>query len=259
MRLEGKVAIITGSGSGIGARAALEFGREGARVCCADLSLAGAQAVADQIEKERGAGNAIAVKMDVTQNKEVESAVAQVHKKWGKIDILVNIAGILYMKGFLEHTEEIWDETMAVNVKGHFLCAKAVVPYMIKQKSGRIINVGSIFGHNGVPGCLVYGVSKMAIHGFTRMLAMELAPHNIRVNAVAPGNIVTPLNIPLYKTMSPKGDVEEGKRILAEKYYPIGRLGEVYDIARGMVYLASEESDFVTGQILFIDGGYSVP
>lgn len=259
MRLKGKVAIVTGAGSGIGAKAALEFGFEGAKVCCADLDIGGAQSIADAIIKERGNGNAIAIKMDVTQNSEVESVVAQVHKKWGKIDILANIAGILYMKGFLEHTEEIWDKTMAVNVKGHFLCTKAVVPYMIKQKNGRIINVGSIFGHNGVAGCLVYGVSKMAIHGFTRMLAMELAPHNIRVNAVAPGNIVTPLNIPLYKTMSPKGDVEEGKRILAEKYYPVGRLGEVYDIARGMVYLASDESDFVTGQILFIDGGYSVP
>ncbi len=148
---------------------------------------------------------------------------------------------------------------MAVNVKGQFLCAKAVVPQMMKQKNGKIINVGSIFGHNGVTGCLAYGVSKMAIHGFTRMLAVELAPYNIKVNAVAPGNIVTPINIPLYQSMSPKGDIEEGKRILAEKLYPIGRLGEVWDIARGIVYLASEESDFVTGHILFIDGGYSAP
>ncbi|MEW6666729.1 MAG: SDR family oxidoreductase [Thermodesulfobacteriota bacterium] len=121
------------------------------------------------------------------------------------------------------------------------------------------MNVGSIFGHNGVQGCLAYGVSKMAIHGFTHMLAAELAPYHIHVNAVAPGNIVTPINIPLYESMSPKADVEEGKRILAEKLYPIGRLGQVKDVAKGMVYLASDHSDFVTGHILFIDGGYSVP
>lgn len=259
MRLKGKVAIVTGASSGIGARTALEFAREGAKVCSADQVVSGAQATADQINKEMGAGNAIAIKMDVTQNADVESMVAQVHNKWGRIDILGNIAGILYMKSFLEHTEEIWDTTMAVNVKGQFLCAKAVAPYMMKQKNGKIINVGSIFGHNGVTGCLAYGVSKMAIHGFTRMLAVELAPYNIKVNAVAPGNIVTPINIPLYESMSPKGDIEEGKQILAEKYYPIGRLGEVRDIALGMVYLASDESDFVTGHILFIDGGYSTP
>ena len=172
MRLQGKVAIVTGASSGIGKRTSLEFGREGAKVCCADKDLSGSQETAEQINKESGAENAIAVKMDVTQSADVESAVAQVHQKWGRIDILVNNAGILYMKDFLDHTEEIWDSTMAVNVKGHFLCTKAVVPYMINQKGGKIINVGSIFGHNGVPGCLAYGVSKMAIHGFTRMLAV---------------------------------------------------------------------------------------
>jgi 3-oxoacyl-[acyl-carrier protein] reductase len=259
MRLKGKVAIVTGASSGIGARTALEFAHEGAKVCCAGRVVTRTQATADQINKEMGTGNAIAIKMDVTQNADVESMVAQVHNKWGRIDILVNNAGILYMKSFLEHTEKIWDATMAVNVKGQFLCAKAVVPYMMEQKNGKIINVGSIFGHNGVTGCLAYGVSKMAIHGFTRMLAVELAPYNIKVNAVAPGNIVTPINTPLYESMSPKGDIEEGKRILAEKYYPIGRLGDVSDIAQGMIYLASEESDFITGHILFIDGGYSVP
>jgi NAD(P)-dependent dehydrogenase (short-subunit alcohol dehydrogenase family) len=260
MRLDGKVAIVTGASSGIGARAALELGREGAKVCCtANHSVAGAEAIANEISKEKGAANAIAVKVDVTKSAEVESMVSQVHKKWGKIDVLVNNAGILYMKSFLEHTEEIWDDTMTVNVKGQFLCAKAVAPYMMKERNGKIINVGSIFGHNGVPGCLAYGVSKIAIHGLTRMLAVELAPYNIKVNAVAPGNIVTPLNIPLYKSMSAKADVEEGKRILAEKYYPLGRLGDVWDVARGIIYLASEESNFVTGHVLFIDGGYSTP
>jgi len=260
MRLDGKVAIVTGASSGIGARAALELGKEGAKVCCtAHHTMAGAEAIANEIKKERGADHAIAVKVDVTKSAEVEAMVSQVHRRWGKIDVLVNNAGILHMKSFLEHSEEIWDETMTVNVKGQFLCAKAVAPYMMKQRKGRIINLGSIFGHNGVPGCLAYGVSKIAIHGLTHMLAIELAPYNIKVNAVAPGNIVTPLNTPLYKSMSPKGDVEEGKRILAEKYYPLGRLGDVLDVAKGIIYLASEESDFVTGHILFIDGGYSTP
>ncbi len=259
MRLKEKVAIVTGASSGIGVETALEFGREGAKVCCVGRDLGRAEATAEKINNKAGADNAMAVKVDVTQGAEVESAVRQVHQRWGKIDILANIAGILYMKDFLDHTEEIWDATMAVNVKGSFLCAKAVVPYMKQQKFGKIINTGSIFGHNGVSGCLAYGVSKMAIHGFTRMLAVELAPYNIRVNAVAPGNIVTPINIPLYETMSPNGNVEEGKRILAEKLYPIGRLGEVQDVALGMAYLASDESDFVTGHILFIDGGYSAP
>lgn len=260
MKLDGKVAIVTGASSGIGARAALELGREGARVCCtANRSMAGAEAIANEIKKEKGSDHAMVMKVDVTKSGEVESMVSQVHKRWGKIDVLVNNAGILYMKSLQEHSEEIWDETMAVNVKGQFLCAKAVAPYMINQRNGKIINVGSIFGHNGVPGCLAYGVSKIAIHGLTRMLAIELAPYNVKVNAVAPGNIVTPINIPLYKSMSPKGDVEEGKRILAEKYYPLGRLGDVQDIARGIIYLASEDSDFITGHILFIDGGYSAP
>ena len=259
MRLKEKVAIVTGAGSGIGAETALEFGREGAKVCCAGRSLGGVKATAEKINNEAGADNAMAVKADVTRSAEVESAVQQVHQQWGRIDILANIAGILYMKDLLDHTEEIWDATMAVNVKGSFLYAKAVVPYMKEQKFGKIINTGSIFGHNGVSGCLAYGVSKMAIHGFTRMLAVELAPYNIRVNAVAPGNIITPINIPLYESMSPTGNVEEGKRILAEKLYPIGRLGEVQDVALGMVYLASDESDFITGHILFIDGGYSAP
>jgi len=260
MRLKGKVAIVTGASSGIGAASALEFGRQGAKVCCTgNRSMKGAEAVADQINKEMGADSAIAVKMDVTQITQIEAAVSQSHRNWGKIDILINNAGILYMKDFLDHSEKIWDETMAVNVKGHFLCAKAVTPYMIAQKKGKIINVGSIFGHNGVAGCLAYGVSKMAIHGFTHMLAVELAPYHINVNAVAPGNIVTPINIPLYESMSRTGDIEEGKTILAEKYYPIGRLGDVRDVAGAMVYLASEDSDFVTGHILFVDGGYSAP
>ena len=260
MRLKGKVAIVTGASSGIGTDSALEFGRQGAKVCCTgNRSMKGAEAVAEKINKEMGVDSAIAVKMDVTQITQIEAAVSQIHRKWGKIDILVNNAGTLYMKSFLDHSEKIWDETMAVNIKGHFLCTKAVAPYMIEQKKGKIINVGSIFGHNGVAGCLAYGVSKMAIHGFTHMLAVELAPYNINVNAVAPGNIVTPINIPLYESMSPTGDIEEGKKVLAEKYYPIGRLGDVRDVAGAMIYLASEDSDFVTGHILFVDGGYSAP
>ena len=259
MRLKGKVAIITGAASGIGAEITLEFARQGARVGVVDLDEKGAQATTDRIGSGDHPGEGLAIEADVSNNSQVEAMAEAVHGEWGRIDILVNCAGVAYAKSFLEHTEEMWDRTMDVDLKGQFLCAKAVAPHMIQQKGGRIINIGSIFGPNGVPMAVAYGAAKAGVHGFTRMLAMDLAPHGILVNAIAPGNIVTPLNDPLYELMSPSGDIEEGKQILAEKHYPLGRLGQVSDIAGGAVFLASNEASFITGQILFIDGGYSVP
>ena len=166
MRLKGKVAIVTGAGSGIGAKVALEFALEGANVCCADLDTSGAQSIADAIIKEKGDGSAIAIKMDVTQNSEVESAVAQVHKKWGKIDVLVNNAGILYMKDFLDHTEEIWDKTMAVNVKGHFLCGCATNLWIKYSSSSPVL-----------PEILPTVAQKTAPEGYNAVGALDCPVH----------------------------------------------------------------------------------
>ena len=248
MKLKDKVAIVTGASSGIGKAVALRFGQEGAHVCVNGLAhMNEAEAVAAQI---RQAGRrAIAVKADVSRPAEIEAMVAATVREFGRVDILVNNAGIMHIRSVLETTEEIWDRTLDINLKGHFFCAQKVIPHMMAQGKGRIINLGSIFGEAGVPNACVYGVTKIGIHGMTKMMAIELAPHRITVNAVAPGNVVTPLNDPLYALVG-------GQDILA-KSYPIGRVGRVEDIAPAAVYFASDEADFVTGAILFVDGGYA--
>ena len=248
MRLKDKVAIVTGASSGIGRAVALRFGQEGAHVCVNGLAhMQEAEAVAAQI-RQMGR-RAIAVKADVSRPADIDAMVAATIREFGRLDILVNNAGIMHIRSVLETTEEIWDRTIDINLKGHFFCAQKVIPHMIAQGKGRIINLGSIFGETGVPNACAYGVTKIGIHGMTKMMAIELAPHRITVNAVAPGNVVTPLNDPLYALVG-------GQHVLA-KSYPIGRVGRVEDIAPAAVYFASDEADFVTGAVLFVDGGYA--
>ena len=248
MKLKEKVAIVTGASSGIGRAVALRFGQEGASVVVNGFThMADAEAVAAQI-RQMGR-RAIAVKADVSRLADIDALVATTLGEFGRLDILVNNAGIMHLRSVLEMTEELWDQTMDINLKGHFFCAQKVIPHMIKQGKGRIINLGSIFGETGVPNACAYGVTKIGIHGMTKMMAVELAPHRITVNAIAPGNVVTPLNDPLYALVG-------GQQALA-KSYPIGRLGRVEDIAPAAVYFASEEADFITGAILFVDGGYA--
>ncbi len=248
MRLQDKVTVVTGASSGIGKAVALRFGQEGAHVCVNGFGhMAEAEAVAAQI-RQMGR-RAIAVKADVSRMADIEAMVAAAIREFGRVDVLVNNAGIMHIRSVLETTEDVWDRTVDINLKGHFFCAQKVIPHMIKQGRGRIINLGSIFGEAGVPGACVYGVTQIGIHGITRMMAIELTPHKITVNAIAPGNVVTPLNDPLYAMVG-------GQQVLA-KSYPIGRVGRVEDIAPAAVYFASDEADFVTGAILFIDGGYA--
>ena len=214
-----------------------------------------AEEVAHEIEQL--GRTSLAVQADVSRAEDVDRLVTYAVETLGKVDILFTNAGVFHMGMIEDHSSDMWTQTLNVNLTGQFLACQRVVPEMKKLGKGKIINNGSIFGHQGVMGCVAYGVSKMGVHGMTRCLAAELAPHKINVNAVAPGCIMTDMTDDFFVAMG-NGDAEAGIKEVT-KSYPIGRLGQVDDIAGAVAYLASDAADFITGQILFIDGGYSVP
>ena len=245
MRLKGKVAIVTGGGTGIGKAIALEFSKEGAKVAITGRRSNKLQEVVDTIKKN--GGEAIAITGDVSKPSDVDRIVKTTVDTYKRLDILVNCAGVLFSAELAHHTEKIWDETIDINLKGSFLCIQRAVPEMLKQGKGKIINISSIAGQIGFPNSVAYCASKGGIMGMTKALAMELAPLKINVNDLAPGDTETPLNEHLLKDPEYlRGRVENT---------PYGRVGKVSDIAPGAVYLASDESDFVNGITLTIDGG----
>jgi len=249
MDLKGQVAIITGARRGMGKSHALVLAKAGAKVVVADISLEDCERVVKEIEKQKG--EAIAIKCDVTKKAEVDQMVEAAVKEWGKVDILVNNAGICQFKPFLELTEEEWDRTLDINLKGYFLCAQAVAKEMAKQKSGIIINIASIA--MGQVGCgfatlAHYTASKGGIVGMTETLAQELAPYNIRVNAVAPGAIDTPMVDPL------KADQKTMEATLAR--IPLHRMGKSEEVSNLVLFLASDTSSYMTGSTVVIDGGW---
>jgi NAD(P)-dependent dehydrogenase (short-subunit alcohol dehydrogenase family) len=251
-RVESKVAIVTGGALGIGRAVALLLAKEGANVAVMDLLHKEGNEVVRAIRKSRG--KAEFWHLDVSNEQQVESAFSDIVKRFNRIDILVNNAGILGAnKPTDKITEEEWDRVISVNVKGAFFCTKHAIPHMRKAGSGSIINLSSIYGIVGAPDVPPYHASKGALRLMTKTDALLYARDKIRVNSIHPGAIWTPMVEGLLKS---QGNVKEGRKIL-ENLHPLGHIGEPDDIAYGILYLASDESKFVTGSELVIDGGYT--
>ena len=245
-RLENKVALITGGGSGIGRGISLAFAREKTDVCIVDSNLAKAQDTAREVE--RIGRKALAIQVDVTNISDLHRMVPLTIDHFGKIDILVNNAGILLRLPILETTEADWDAVMNVDLKGVFFATQQVVPAMLKQGKGKIINIASTLGAAGSKDRVIYCAAKGGVINLTRALAVELAPHAINVNAIGPGLTSTPL---AEYIMTDTGILQSSLERI-----PLGRPAKPEEIAAAAVYLASDESDMVTGHTLFVDGGF---
>ena len=245
MRLKDKVAIITGGGSGIGEAAAMLFSSEGAKVAVADVDMTGASRVADAI-KAKGK-DAFAVTVDVSKKADTLDMVKQTMEKFGKVDILINNAGINRDSFAKKMTEEQWDLVLNVNLKGTFFCCQAVMEPMGAKNYGRIVNTASI-GCLGNPGQANYSASKCGVVGLTRTLSLELSRNNITVNCVSPGATTTPMTAKM-----PPEFAEKFKGMI-----PLKRFADPVEIANAHLFFASDEAGYITGQVLFVDGGLSV-
>ncbi|PWH20877.1 MAG: short-chain dehydrogenase [Ardenticatenia bacterium] len=245
MRLKDKVAIITGGGSGIGRASAELFAREGAKVVVADFNEKAGQETVTAIRQ--AGGEAIFVQVDVSDSVQVQRLVDTTLRAYGGIDILVNNAGILLFGTALDTSQQDWERVIAVNLTGTFLVSKAVLPYMIARGGGSIVNLTSSTGaHDAAANTVAYVTSKGGVALLTRAMAIDHAKHNVRVNAVAPGPTDTPM---LRDAMSP----EQLSAFAAT--FPMGRLGRPEELARAILFLASDEASFITGAILAVDGG----
>jgi NAD(P)-dependent dehydrogenase (short-subunit alcohol dehydrogenase family) len=248
--LKDKVAIITGAAKGNGAGIAKAMAREGASVCLWDI----AHEVEETVEGISESGlKAAAFNVDITDSDQVNQATKAVIKQFVKVDILVNNAGIYHLVPFLKVSDELRDKCWDVNVKGTWNCTKAVLPFMIEQKSGKIVNISSVTGPLvSAPGFTPYAMSKGAISAMTKSLALEVAPYGINVNAILPGSIDTP---GLRGLAIERGNDPDQAMIDAGKTIPLGRVGSCDDVGRAAVFLASEYASYITGAELVVDGG----
>ncbi len=249
-RLQGKVCLITGAGSGIGQASARLFAKEGAAVVVADIDLRAARATVAGIRKTKG--KAAAEQVDVTDEAQAVALAQRIVKRFKRIDVLFNNAGISGVGDVLETTPELFDRVMTVNVRGVYLMSRAVVPHMIKQRSGSIINMSSCIADIGLARRVSYAASKGAVLAMTRSMQVDLAAHGIRVNALLPGTIMTPF-VERYLKESYK-DPEEGYASIRKRQLT-SELGKPEDVAYAALYLASDESRFVMASGLVIDGG----
>lgn len=251
-RMKGKVAVITGGALGIGRASALLLASEGAKVAVTDILENEGALVVREINSK--GGTAFFRRLDVTKENEVEEAFRDINNVFGRLDSLVNNAGITGVrKPTHEITEDEWDHVMAVNAKSVFYCTKHAVPYMLGSGGGSIVNIASVLGIVGAPSAPPYAAAKAAVRLMSKTDALIYAKERIRVNSISPGFIWTPL---IENHLRSKGDVEGGRKAL-DALHPLGHIGEPMDVAYGILYLASDESKFVTGSDLVIDGGYT--
>jgi NAD(P)-dependent dehydrogenase (short-subunit alcohol dehydrogenase family) len=245
MRLEGKVALVTGAGNGIGEATARRFAREGAIVVANDVDVEQARSVVTELQKQ--GARALAVAADVTKRADVEAMINHVVEEFGRLDVLINNAGINRDAMSHKMTEEQWDQVLAVNLKGTFLCAQVALARMREHGWGRVVNTSSI-GSLGNIGQANYAASKAGVIGLTRTLALESAKYGITVNCVAPGPVMTRM----------LAGVPEAIREKIVARVPIGRIARPDEIAGVHAFLASDDAAYITGQVLFVDGGMSV-
>lgn len=243
--MENRTAIVTGASRGIGRGIAKKFANEGAKVAVNyNRSAEDANSLSKEIEAS--GGTCILVKGDVSKSEDVARIVQDTMNAWNRIDILVNNAGIHYSVDLFEHTEKMWDETIDINLKGTYLCSKAVAPIMLQQKKGKIINISSNSGmyHPSAMRFAEYVASKAGVNGLTKALALRLGPY-VTVNSICPGAIATEMNA--YR------NEEANKALIAET--PLKRVGKVEDVADAAVFLASDMADFITGELMLVAGG----
>jgi NAD(P)-dependent dehydrogenase (short-subunit alcohol dehydrogenase family) len=251
MRLQNKVALITGSGSGIGRATATLFAKEGARVVVVDLAKDMGEETVEIIRRNRG--EALYMHADVSKSEDVKRIMEKGAQEFGRLDILFNNAGINLRAPLLEMTEEQWDRMLNVNLKSVFLGCKYAIPIMAKQGGGVIINAASTFAFVGLAWFSAYCASKGGVAALTKAVALEAAPHKIRVNCVCPGTTETPMIHQLWKASGKPEEMRESRLSM----HPIGRLGKPDDVAYAALYLASDDASFLTGSALFVDGGYT--
>lgn len=248
MRLKGKTAVITGAGGGIGRTTALLLAKEGANVVVTDLNEVSGTATAEEINTN--GGQAVFLQHDISQEHDWKYVVQSAVEHFGKIDVLFNNAGTFLIKPLIETTIEEWNHLMSINVAGTFLGLKYVIPVMMKQKSGSIINNSSTAGITGSVGVSLYGASKGAIRILTKHAAMEYSAYDIRVNAIFPGYVDTDM-------MKYRGEVDQTDQQQQSQGVPLGRIGKPEEIANTVLFLASDEASYTTGAEFVIDGGRS--
>lgn len=246
MSFEGKVVVVTGGASGMGAASVRAFATQGAQVVVIDRNAEGAQAVAETV-------GGLALAGDVSQSSFCDDAAAAVVQRYGRLDVLVNAAGIIKRTDVIHTSDEAWRQIFGVNVDGIFFMCRAVLPHMVARRSGVIVNFGSIWGDIGAAGVAAYCATKGAVHNLTRAMALDHARDGIRILAVCPGEVDTPMLASERSAPPTRAFLDD----LADRTIPVGRLAQPEEIARVVVFLASDAASYMTGSLVAVDGGYT--